>query len=100
MSATFLIIGADQAAAQAIDTLSREGFDGRLVLVGDKERLPYQRPPLSKGYLSGEMSVDRLAFKHQGFYDEHRVELNLRTKASDLDCIAKQVTVSKGEQFC
>jgi 3-phenylpropionate/trans-cinnamate dioxygenase ferredoxin reductase subunit len=47
MSSTILIVGAGQAGAQAVDTLRREGFEGRLVLIGDEPHLPYQRPPLS-----------------------------------------------------
>ena len=77
MISTILIIGGGQAGAQAIDTLRREGFGGRLVLIGDEPDLPYQRPPLSKKYLSGEMAADRLLFRHRSFYDEHRVELKL-----------------------
>ena len=48
MISTILIIGGGQAGAQAVDTLRREGFGGRLVLIGDEPQLPYQRPPLSK----------------------------------------------------
>ena len=55
MSSTFLIVGGGQAGAQAIDSLRRDGFSGKLVLVGDEAHLPYQRPPLSKKYLAGEM---------------------------------------------
>ena len=57
--------------------MRREGFGGRLVLIGDEPQLPYQRPPLSKKYLAGELAADRLPFRHQSFYDEHRVELKL-----------------------
>ena len=60
MISTILIIGGGQAGAQAIDTLRREGYGGRLVLIGDEPELPYQRPPLSKKYLAGEMAADRL----------------------------------------
>jgi 3-phenylpropionate/trans-cinnamate dioxygenase ferredoxin reductase subunit len=74
MASTFLIVGAGQAAAQAVDTLRREGFDGRLVLVGEEAHLPYQRPPLSKQFLAGDLAADRLPFRHQAFYDGHRVE--------------------------
>src|ERR1035438_2427697 len=69
MLSTIVIIGGGQAGAQAIDPLRREGFGGRLVLIGDEPELPYQRPPLSKKYLSGEMAADRLLFRHQSFYD-------------------------------
>jgi len=64
---TILIVGGGQAGAQAIDTLRREGHKGRLVLVSDEPKLPYQRPPLSKKFLSGEMAEDRLLFRHQAF---------------------------------
>ncbi len=81
MISTVLIIGGGQAGAQAIDTLRREGFAGRLVLVGGEAELPYQRPPLSKKYLAREMAADRLLFRHRAFYDEHRVELKLGMQA-------------------
>jgi 3-phenylpropionate/trans-cinnamate dioxygenase ferredoxin reductase component len=99
MISTILIIGGGQAGAQAIDTLRREGFGGRLVLVGDELELPYQRPPLSKKYLSGEMAADRLVFRHRSFYDEHRVELKLGRRAVRLDAAARQVELGDGEKL-
>jgi 3-phenylpropionate/trans-cinnamate dioxygenase ferredoxin reductase component len=95
---TILIIGGGQAGAQAIDTLRREGFGGRLVLVGDEPQLPYQRPPLSKKFLSGEMAADRLLFRQQSFYDEHRIELTLGVTATRLDPAARRVLLSNGEE--
>jgi 3-phenylpropionate/trans-cinnamate dioxygenase ferredoxin reductase subunit len=97
MISTILIIGGGQAGAQAIDTLRREGFTGRLVLIGDEPELPYQRPPLSKKYLSGEMAVDRLPFRHRTFYDEHRVDLKLGQPAVRLDAAARVVELKDGE---
>ncbi len=97
MISTILILGGGQAGAQAIDTLRREGFAGRLVLIGDEPHLPYQRPPLSKQYLAGELSDDRLPFRHQAFYDQHRVELKLGRRATRIDAAARQVTLSDGE---
>jgi 3-phenylpropionate/trans-cinnamate dioxygenase ferredoxin reductase subunit len=99
MISSILIIGGGQAGAQAIDTLRREGFSGRLVLIGDELGLPYQRPPLSKKYLSGEMAADRLLFRHQSFYDEHRVELKLGRRAERLDAAARQVELADGEKL-
>jgi 3-phenylpropionate/trans-cinnamate dioxygenase ferredoxin reductase subunit len=99
MISTILIIGGGQAGAQAIDTLRREGFRGRLVLIGGEPELPYQRPPLSKKYLSGEMAADRLPFRHRAFYDEHRVELKLGRRAVRLDPAARQVELADGEQL-
>jgi 3-phenylpropionate/trans-cinnamate dioxygenase ferredoxin reductase subunit len=97
MISTIVIIGAGQAGAQAIDTLRREGYQGRLILVGDEPHLPYQRPPLSKKFLSGELPMERLPFRHQSFYDEHGVELKLGTRAGELDPKARRVTLSTGE---
>jgi 3-phenylpropionate/trans-cinnamate dioxygenase ferredoxin reductase subunit len=97
MISTILIVGGGQAGAQAIDTLRREGYQGRLILVSDEANLPYQRPPLSKKYLSGEMATERLLFKHQSFYDEHRVELKLGVRATHLDPLARSVALSTGE---
>jgi 3-phenylpropionate/trans-cinnamate dioxygenase ferredoxin reductase component len=98
MLSTILIIGGGQAGAQAIDTLRREGFTGRLVLVSDEARLPYQRPPLSKKFLCGELAEDRLLFRHQAFYDEHRIELKLGVSATRLDPAARRVVLSNGEE--
>jgi 3-phenylpropionate/trans-cinnamate dioxygenase ferredoxin reductase subunit len=99
MAATFLIIGGGQAAAQAIDTLRREGFDGRLVLVGEEPHLPYQRPPLSKQYLAGDLAADRLPFRHQAFYEEHGVELALGRKAARIDRQGRRVTLADGYEI-
>ena len=97
MISTILIIGGGQAGAQAIDTLRKEGFGGRLVLISDEPQLPYQRPPLSKKYLSGEMAADRLPFRHRSFYEEHRIELKLGRQAVRLDATARQVELADGE---
>ncbi|HVC01127.1 MAG TPA: FAD-dependent oxidoreductase [Steroidobacteraceae bacterium] len=93
---TYMIIGGGQAGAQAVDTLRREGYGGRLLLLGEERELPYQRPPLSKKYLSGEMSEDRLPFRHRAFYEEHRVDLLLGARAVRLDPAARSVGFADG----
>jgi 3-phenylpropionate/trans-cinnamate dioxygenase ferredoxin reductase subunit len=98
MISTILIIGGGQAGAQAVDTLRREGFEGRIVLVSEERELPYQRPPLSKKFLAGELAAERLPFRHQSFYDEHRIELKLGIRAVRLDPAARRVTLSNGEE--
>ncbi len=99
MISSILIIGGGQAGAQAIDTLRREGFEGRLVLVSDEPDLPYQRPPLSKKFLAGELAAERLPFRHQAFYDAHRIELKLGIRATRLDPAARRVGLSNGEDI-
>jgi 3-phenylpropionate/trans-cinnamate dioxygenase ferredoxin reductase component len=97
MTSTILIVGAGQAGAQAVDTLRREGFGGRLVLIGDEPHLPYQRPPLSKQFLAGEMAAERLPFRHQAFYEQHRVELKLGLPALSIDPGARRVTLADAQ---
>jgi 3-phenylpropionate/trans-cinnamate dioxygenase ferredoxin reductase subunit len=99
MTSTIVIVGAGQAGAQAVDTLRREGYAGRLVLIGDEPELPYQRPPLSKKYLAGELTADRLPFRHRSFYDEHRVELKLGVRAQRLDPKTRRVALADGEEL-
>jgi 3-phenylpropionate/trans-cinnamate dioxygenase ferredoxin reductase subunit len=99
MISTITIIGGGQAGAQAIDTLRREGFGGRIVLVCEEAVLPYQRPPLSKKYLCGELSPERLPFRHQAFYDEHRIELKLGVRAERVHPAAHRVALSSGENI-
>jgi len=99
MISTIVIVGGGQAGAQAVDTLRREGFTQRLVLISDESMLPYQRPPLSKKFLSGEMAAERLLFRHRGFYDEHAVELKLGARATRIEAAARRVLLSNGEEF-
>jgi 3-phenylpropionate/trans-cinnamate dioxygenase ferredoxin reductase component len=97
MISNILIIGGGQAGAQAVDTLRREGFGGQLSLVCAEPELPYQRPPLSKKYLSGELLAERLPFRHRPFYEEHRINLKLGTPAVRLDARLRQVELGNGE---
>ncbi len=99
MISTIIILGGGQAGAQAVDSLRREGYTGRLLLIGDEPHLPYQRPPLSKQYLAGEMSDDRLPFRQQAFYDQHRVELRLGRRALGIDRRTQRVSLSDGEDL-
>lgn len=69
-----LIAGAGQAGYQTAASLRQEGFDGRIVLVGDEPGLPYQRPPLSKAYLLGKVQVNALNFRQAEWYEQNRVE--------------------------
>lgn len=89
------IIGAGQAAAQLIDSLRRRGYVGAITLVGD-EGFPYQRPPLSKKYLAGELGLDRLQLRQPTYFDEQRVELRLGRRAIAINRHAKQVQLDDG----
>jgi 3-phenylpropionate/trans-cinnamate dioxygenase ferredoxin reductase subunit len=91
-----VIIGAGQAGAQAVASLRAEGFDGALALVGDEPFAPYQRPPLSKAYLSGSMERERLFLKAEAFYREAQCDLLLGTAATAIDRSGKRVRLSDG----
>jgi 3-phenylpropionate/trans-cinnamate dioxygenase ferredoxin reductase component len=80
-----VIAGAGQAAAQAVETLRRRGFDGRIMVVGDEPCEPYQRPPLSKAFLAGDLTRERLFLRPAQFYVDHGVELLLCRRAVSLD---------------
>ena len=68
-----VIVGAGQAGGQAAATLRMKGFEGSITLVGDEPVAPYQRPPLSKKYLAGEMSGEQLQIKPAEFYEKNNV---------------------------
>ena len=79
-----VIVGAGQAAVQAVDTLRRKGFTGKLAVVGDEPWLPYQRPPLSKKYLAGALERDRLTIRPTQFYTEHAVQTHLGRRVEEI----------------
>jgi 3-phenylpropionate/trans-cinnamate dioxygenase ferredoxin reductase subunit len=90
---TFVIVGAGLAGAKAAETLRAEGFAGRVVLVGEETDRPYERPPLSKGYLIGKQARDQ-AFVHEAtWYADHDVELVLGVRATALDPARHTVTL-------
>ena len=80
---TFVIVGAGLAGAKAAETLRQEGFDDRLILVGDEPERPYERPPLSKDYLRGE-TTDKPYVHAESFYAENEIELWSSTRVTGL----------------
>ncbi|MGP8205991.1 MAG: NAD(P)/FAD-dependent oxidoreductase [Acidimicrobiales bacterium] len=97
---TFVIVGAALAGAKAAETLRTEGFDGRVVLVGEEPVRPYERPPLSKEYLRGEKSFDQVAAVHPaGFYEEHDIELRTSTSVAAIDAVSSEVVLATGERI-
>jgi len=79
-----VIAGAGQAAVQAVDTLRRRGFTGKLSMVGDEPWLPYQRPPLSKKYLAGALERERLIIRPAQFFAAHQVDTQLGRRVSEI----------------
>jgi 3-phenylpropionate/trans-cinnamate dioxygenase ferredoxin reductase subunit len=96
---THVIVGASLAGAKAAETLRAEGFDGRLVLVGDEGERPYERPPLSKDYLRDEAGRDKLYVHEAGFYAEHDIELLLERRVVRLDVSGREPSLDDGERL-
>jgi 3-phenylpropionate/trans-cinnamate dioxygenase ferredoxin reductase subunit len=88
-----VIVGAGQAGATLAAKLRALGHQGEIVMLGDEPAPPYQRPPLSKAYLLGEMEEDRLWLRAPEFWAENNVEMRLGQAVTDLDPVGKTVTV-------
>lgn len=99
MSDQIVIVGAGQAAGQVVDKLVRGGFPGQVILVGEERHPPYQRPPLSKKLLSGEMSVERTYIKAAGYYAEHGVDLKLARRAVELHRTHQMLELDDGHRL-
>jgi 3-phenylpropionate/trans-cinnamate dioxygenase ferredoxin reductase subunit len=93
---TFVIVGASLAGAKAAETLRTEGFEGRVVLIGEEAERPYERPMLSKEYLRGEKPAGKLYVHDEGFYADHDIELLTSTRVESFDPGAHEVTLAGG----
>lgn len=94
-----VIIGAGQAATQAAVSLRSGGFKGSLTMLGDEAQLPYQRPPLSKAYLSGAMSLERVILRPQQSWADDDIDVRVSTSVMAIDRAAKRVTTREGLTF-
>ena len=96
---THVIVGASLAGATAAETLRKEGFEGRIVLIGTEDERPYERPPLSKDYLRGESGRDKVYVHDEGFYAEHGIELRLGRTAASLETANGELALDDGERL-
>jgi NADPH-dependent 2,4-dienoyl-CoA reductase/sulfur reductase-like enzyme len=93
---TFVIAGASLAGAKAAETLRDEGFDGQIVLLGSELERPYERPPLSKGYLLGNDERESVYVHPAGWYAEHDVDLRAGVTVTAIDRAASAILASDG----
>jgi 3-phenylpropionate/trans-cinnamate dioxygenase ferredoxin reductase component len=96
---TIVIVGASLAGAKAAETLRQEGFTGRVVLIGEERDRPYERPPLSKGYLRGDEEVVKIFVHDANFYAEQGIELRTSTRVDAIDPAASEVILEGGERL-
>ena len=94
-----LIVGAGHAAGECATSIRDQGWTGRIMLIGEEPHLPYQRPPLSKAFLSGELSAEQLYLKPKATYDKARIEFIPNTRAERIDRATHVVTLSDGREI-
>ena len=95
--AAMVILGAGQGAGQAAASFRQEGYEGDIIILGDEPFPPYQRPPLSKQYLSGEMPLERVYVRPEKFYADRHIDLRTNTRVEKIDTNARTVTTAKGD---
>ncbi len=98
VSQVFVIVGAGLTAAAAIQGLREQGFDGKIVLIGEEPHLPYERPPLSKEYLRGEQGRDKLFVRPESWYRENDVDVRTETSVAAIDPDGPAVELEGGER--
>jgi 3-phenylpropionate/trans-cinnamate dioxygenase ferredoxin reductase subunit len=93
-----IIVGAGQAGAQGAASLRLAGFDGAILMIGAEEAPPYQRPPLSKAFLKGDLTEDRLYLRPDAFYEKERVEVRLGERVTAIDVKTAEVETDRGRR--
>jgi 3-phenylpropionate/trans-cinnamate dioxygenase ferredoxin reductase subunit len=93
---TFVIVGAGLAGARAAEALRKEGFGGRVILLGEEADAPYDRPPLTKDYLRGESDRAHLAVLPDSFYADNAIDLRLGARVTELDLASRSVRIGSG----
>ncbi|SDJ04824.1 3-phenylpropionate/trans-cinnamate dioxygenase ferredoxin reductase subunit [Frankineae bacterium MT45] len=96
---TFVIVGASLAGAKAAEALREQDFEGRVILIGDEVHRPYERPPLSKGYLMGSAERDSVFVHAANWYDEQHVQLQVATTVTAIDRTEHQVVLADDESI-
>ncbi|TBR45021.1 NAD(P)/FAD-dependent oxidoreductase [Marinomonas agarivorans] len=99
MTAPCIIIGASHAAAQLSLNVRQQGWQGDIIVIGQESFLPYQRPPLSKTFLSGEKTVEDLLIKPESAYEKANVSFRLNTQVVEIDRQNKTVTLNNGDML-
>ena len=97
--ATVIILGAGQAGGQCAASLRRSGFDGRIVLAGSEPHPPYQRPPLSKKHLAGEIDDEALHLRPAAFYEQNRIDCRFGVAVEAIDRAALKLRLSDGSDL-
>jgi 3-phenylpropionate/trans-cinnamate dioxygenase ferredoxin reductase subunit len=98
MSDGVVIVGAGQAGFQVAASLRQEGFDGPISLIGDEPGLPYQRPPLSKGFMAGKQAIEGISLRPAHFYEKQRIELMAGGTVAEIDRAGRFIILASGRR--
>ena len=96
MPLTFVIVGASLAGGTAAATLRQDGFDGDVILIGKEPHPPYERPPLSKQYLRGEVPFEKAWIRPSGFYEANDIDTRFGDAAMHIDPAGRKVELASG----
>ena len=96
-SQTFIVVGGGQAGGRAVEGIRKAGFDGTVILLGEEERAPYERPPLSKQVLTGETEPESAQLRDENWYRDQGIDLRLSTRAGRIDLAIPRLR--KGSYF-
>lgn len=92
-----IVVGAGQGAGQLVASLRQEKYEGEIVMIGEEPFLPYQRPPLSKAYLAGELPSERVLVRPEKFYQDKAIETRTDTRVDAIDRDRRTVSLAGGE---
>jgi 3-phenylpropionate/trans-cinnamate dioxygenase ferredoxin reductase subunit len=94
-----VIVGAGQAGFQVAASLRMDGYEEPIVLIGDEPDLPYQRPPLSKGFMTGKQDIEGAALRPLAFYESHQIDLMRGTKVVKIDRVGRLAILESGRRL-
>ncbi len=99
MKKRVVIIGAGHGGVQAASTLREDGFEGEIVLISDESDAPYQKPPLSKGYLQGKQTAQAILFRSANYYNDNEIDLQLGVRVNHIYTQENQIELSDGSKL-
>ncbi|HEY4938505.1 MAG TPA: FAD-dependent oxidoreductase, partial [Actinomycetota bacterium] len=97
MPETYVVAGANLAGGTAAATLRGDGFEGRVVLIGEEPVAPYERPPLSKEFLRGEAPFEKALIRPPDFWDANQIECRFGSRVARIDVGSRQAILDDGE---
>ncbi|MEC5166637.1 3-phenylpropionate/trans-cinnamate dioxygenase ferredoxin reductase subunit [Flavobacterium sp. PL11] len=96
MKKRVVIIGAGHGGVQAASTFREEGFEGEIIMISDELDAPYQKPPLSKGYLQGKQNAQAILFRSENYYNDNAIDLKLGVRVAKIHSEKNEIQLSDG----